>query len=119
MKTSLSENVTAKNNSAVLPKNTVQDINFNLRNEIEIIYNVVFAKHYVQEGSFHEGYVRVIADDGTWNFVSKENKLVSPEWFVRVSDFVDGSAYVEREGGLANHMKADGTFCFQWYELEE
>ena len=70
-------------------------------------------------GALREGHVRVQRSDGLWNLQKYAGELLSDEWFVRVSDFVEGTAYVEREGKLANHIRQDGTFCFpEWYPLE-
>ena len=45
-------------------------------------------------GDFYEGYVRVWLN-GKWNFINRNNKLLSDTWFDEVKDFFDGYAKVK------------------------
>ena len=48
---------------------------------------------------FSDGFARVKRGDGLWNFIDKQGKLLSEEWFSWVNDFKDGLAVGQRTNG--------------------
>ena len=48
---------------------------------------------------YSDGFARVQRGDGLWNFIDKNGKLLSEEWFEWADDFKDGFALVQRANG--------------------
>lgn len=48
---------------------------------------------------FSDGFAKVQRKDGKWNFINKEGKILSDEWFYNVYSFKDGFAKVQRTNG--------------------
>ena len=66
---------------------------------------------------FSDGLARVQRGDGLWNFIGKDSKILSDEWFKWAFDFHDGFARVQREDDLMNFIKKDGKFLSkEWFD---
>jgi hypothetical protein len=67
-------------------------------------------------GKFHDGFAIVHRDDYGYNFVSIDNKLLSPMWFNSVDDFNEGFARV-RKDYQENFIGTDGKFLSEkWFD---
>ena len=65
-----------------------------------------------------EDFARVQRGDELWNFIDKNGKLLSNEWFKVVSFFHEGFATVEREDGLRNFIDRKGNYLSnEWFEV--
>ena len=57
---------------------------------------------------YSDGFARVQRGDGLWNFITKDGKIISDEWFNYLDDlFRDGFAVVQRTNG--EQCKIDRT----------
>ena len=67
-------------------------------------------------GDFYEGYANVNLN-GKWNFINRNNKLLSDTWYDYVGSFSDGYAAVQLDGKL-NLIGKDGKYLSdRWYYL--
>ena len=57
---------------------------------------------------FSDGFAKVQRGDGKYNYIDKQGKLLSEEWFVRAFDFYDGFAGVERTSGEQAKIDKNG-----------
>ena len=75
----------------------------------------LFNEWYDWVGHFFEGFALVERDYFT-NFIDKQGKLLSKEWFVRAYDFKDGLAEIHSKGGLCNFINKDGKIISnEWF----
>ena len=66
-------------------------------------------------GYFYEGYAKVTLNN-KWNFINRNNKLLSDTWFDGVSNFFDGYATI-RLGGKVNFIDKNGKRINNiWYD---
>ena len=56
-----------------------------------------------------DGFAKVQRGDGKYNYIDKQGKLLSEEWFVRAFDFYDGFAGVERTNGEQAKIDKNGN----------
>lgn len=65
-----------------------------------------------------EDFARIRRGDGLWNFIDKNGKILSDEWFKDVYAFFDGLAKVKSERFLYNFIDKQGKLLsnewFQW-----
>ena len=69
-------------------------------------------------GDFNDGYAKVILND-KWNFINRNNKLLSDTWFDWVNNFYNGYAYVMLgdKGNLINQNgKCISDTWFDWVD---
>ena len=73
-------------------------------------YNVLDLLYY------QEDVVIVQRGDKKYNFINKNGKLLSDEWFYNVYSFYDGLAKVQRGNGLWNFIDANGKIISdEWF----
>lgn len=59
---------------------------------------------------------QVEREDGLWNIIGKKGKILSPKWFLYISEFYNGFAEVQREDELWNHINEQGEIVSkQWF----
>ena len=65
---------------------------------------------------FSEGYARIGRGDMLFNFIDKQGKLLSNEWFMWVDIFRDGLAVVRNEDYLNNFINKNGKLISkEWF----
>ena len=65
---------------------------------------------------FSDGFARVQRSDYLCNFINKQGKYLSKEWFYWVGDFYDGFAVVQRGDKLYNFIDKDGKYLIdEWF----
>lgn len=65
---------------------------------------------------FSDGFARVQRGDGLMNFINKEGKLLSKEWFICVDSFHYGFAVVQRSDKLWNLIDKNGKILSdEWF----
>ena len=94
-------------NRGVILFDEVQELLDNGKNLKEIFDSVY---------GFYDGYARVKLN-GKWNFISTDNRLVSPnQWFYFVYNFFNGYAVVELNGKY-NWIDINGNYLSeQWFD---
>ena len=82
----------------------------------EMLDNGVSPKEIFKEiGDFNDGYEKVNLN-GKWNFINRNNKLLSDKWFDWVYNFSDGYAGIKL-GGKFNFIDTYGMFISDtWYD---
>ena len=66
---------------------------------------------------YSDGFARVRRDDKKYNYIDKQGKLLSEQWFDWAVDFKDGLAKVQRGDRLYNFIDKKGKFLSeQWFE---
>ena len=69
---------------------------------------------------FSDGYTQIINCERQYNFINKDGKLLSNEWYKFADIFHDGFALVEREDGLQNYIDTKGNILsdkwFNWLD---
>ena len=67
---------------------------------------------------FSDGFARVQRSDKLYNFINRQGKFLSDEWFKFVDYFKDGFAVVQRGDYKYNFIDKDGKFLSeQWFKL--
>ena len=65
---------------------------------------------------YSEGFVIIRRGDRLWNFIDKNGKYLSDEWFDWVDDFYDGVAIVKRCDELYNFIDKEGKYLTdEWF----
>ena len=65
---------------------------------------------------FSDGLARVQRANGDWDFINKQGKLLSNEWFTYVYEFSDGFAVVLREDYLYNLIGTNSNYLSkEWF----
>ena len=65
---------------------------------------------------FSDGFARIRNWDKQYNFINKQGKLLSEQWFEWAEDFKDGFAVVEKPIGLRNYIDKNGKLLSkQWF----
>ena len=73
-------------------------------------YNVLYLLYY------QEDVVIVQRADDKYNYIDKNGKIISDEWFYNVYSFYDGLAKVQRGNGLWNFIDANGKIISdEWF----
>ena len=73
-------------------------------------YNVLLLLYY------SDGFARVQRANGEYNFINKNGKFLSNEWFKWSDDFHDGFARVQRANGEYNFIDKNGNYLFdKWF----
>ena len=63
-----------------------------------------------------EGFASVQRSNGLWNFINKESKLLTNEWFNDVYYFHEGFAIVQRSDKLYNYIDKQGNILIdEWF----
>ena len=66
---------------------------------------------------YSDGFARVQNCERQYNFIDKDGKLLSEQWFYWVGDFHDGFARVKRKDSLYNLITKDGKLLSdEWFE---
>ena len=67
--------------------------------------------------NFKDGFARVQRDDGKWNFINQDGKLLSNEWFGYVDYFKNRLARVQRkEDKKCNYINKNGKIISdEWF----
>ena len=66
---------------------------------------------------YSDGFARVKNCERQYNFIGKDGKILSEQWFVWVDDFKDGFAVVKNEDYVYNFIDKKGKFLSeQWFE---
>ena len=67
-----------------------------------------------------DGFARVEREDSLMNFIDKDGKLLSKEWFEWVDDFFEGFAEVQKANGEWNFIDKDGNYLYnEWFNYLE
>ena len=70
-----------------------------------------------------DGLARVKREDSLMNFIDKDGKLLSEEWFEWADDFFDGFALIQRKDTLYNLITTNGKILseewFDWINIFE
>ena len=70
---------------------------------------------------YSDGFARVRRGDGLWNFINKDGKLLSNEWFEWTDDFNEGFARLQRSDELYNFIGKNGKILsdewFYWVDI--
>lgn len=67
---------------------------------------------------YSDGFARVQRGDGLWNFINKDGKLLSNEWFEWVDNFKEGFARLQRSDGQYNFIDKEGKILSdEWFNL--
>lgn len=67
---------------------------------------------------FSEGFARIRRVDRKYNYINKQGKLLSEQWFEWAGIFSEGFARVRREDYLYNFINPDGKILYkQWFFL--
>ena len=80
--------------------------------------NLVSNQWLVTVSDFKDGYALVKREDGLWNFLSKEGKILHPsEWFVTAGNFCNGAARIQTtRNSLWNFITEDGKYLsYDWF----
>lgn len=65
---------------------------------------------------FSDGFARVQREDRLWNFIDKQGKILSEQWFNYVDNFKEGFARVARTNGEWNFIDKKGNYLFnEWF----
>ena len=65
---------------------------------------------------FSDGFARVQRGDSEWNFINKQGKYLSEQWFNWVDTFYDGFARVERANIDWNFIDRQGNYLSdEWF----
>ena len=65
---------------------------------------------------FSDGFARVKNCERQYNFIDKDGKILSEQWFEWIGDFHDGLARVKRKDGKFNYIGEDGKLLSeQWF----
>ncbi|MCX7953947.1 MAG: hypothetical protein N3A01_02015, partial [Bacteroidales bacterium] len=62
---------------------------------------------------FNKGYAKVRNSDRKWNFIDKNGKLLSDEWFLIVNDFEENFAKVLRKDKKWCLINKDGNLMLE------
>ena len=66
---------------------------------------------------YSDGFARVQRGDGLWNFITKDGKLLSEQWFEWAEDFKEDFAVVKNEDYVYNFIDKKGKFLSEkWFE---
>ena len=66
---------------------------------------------------FSDGFARVKRKDRKYNYIDKQGKLLSEQWFDWAEDFKEGFAVVKNEDYVYNFIDKQGKFLSkQWFE---
>ena len=66
---------------------------------------------------YSDGFARVQNCERQYNFIDKDGKILSEQWFEWISDFYDGFARVKRKDGKFNYIDANGKIISDtWFE---
>ena len=66
---------------------------------------------------YSDGFARVKNCERQYNFIGKDGKILSEQWFAWVDDFKDGFAVVKNEDYVYNFIDKKGKFLSeQWFE---
>lgn len=69
---------------------------------------------------FSDGFAQIINCERQYNFITKDGKILSEQWYKFADNFRDGFALVEREDGLQNYIDAKGNIIsdewFNWLD---
>ena len=57
---------------------------------------------------YSDGFARVQRGDGLWNFIDKNGKIISEQWFEWVDNFKEGFARLQRSDGQYNFVDKEG-----------
>ena len=67
---------------------------------------------------FSDGFARVQRSDKLYNFINRQGKFLSDEWFKFVDYFKDGFARVQRSDKLYNFINRQGKFLSdEWFKF--
>lgn len=70
---------------------------------------------------FSDGFTQIRNCERQYNFIDKQGKILSEQWFDFADNFKDGFALVEREDGLQNYIDAKGNMLsnewFRWVDF--
>ena len=67
---------------------------------------------------FSDGFARVQRSDKLYNFINRQGKFLSDEWFKFVDYFKDGFARVQRTNSEYNYIDKNGKIISeQWFKL--
>lgn len=73
--------------------------------------------NYVWIGEYKEGFAVVEIEDGKYNHIGKDGKLLSDTYWKNAYDFIEGFAIVQREDCKYNHIREDGTLISDtWWD---
>ena len=65
---------------------------------------------------YSDGFARVKNCERQYNFIDKDGKILSEQWFEWIGDFYDGLARVKRKDGKFNYIGEDGKLLSeQWF----
>ena len=65
---------------------------------------------------YSDGFARVKNCERQYNFIDKDGKILSEQWFEWIGDFHDGFARVKRKDGKFNYIGEDGKLLSeQWF----
>ena len=65
---------------------------------------------------YQENFAKVQRANGDWNFINKQGKLLSNEWFMYVYEFSEGFAAVEKTNGEYNFIDKKGNILSnKWF----
>ena len=65
---------------------------------------------------FSDGFARVQRGDGLMNFINKDGKILSDEWFICVDNFNEGFAKVQRKDDKWNFIDRQGKLLSdEWF----
>ena len=65
---------------------------------------------------YSDGFARVKNCERQYNFIDKDGKILSEQWFEWIGDFHDGLARVKRKDGKFNYIGEDGKLLSeQWF----
>ena len=66
---------------------------------------------------YSDGFARVKNCERQYNFIDKDGKILSEQWFEWIGDFYDGFAVVKNEDYVYNFIDKKGKFLSeQWFE---
>lgn len=67
---------------------------------------------------YSDGFARVRRSDRKYNYIDKQGKLLSEQWFAWAGIFYKGFARVRRDDNLYNFIGKDGKILSkQWFEM--
>ena len=66
--------------------------------------------------NFHEGFA-IVELNGRYNFIDKQDNILSSQWFDWCTDFHEGFAIVELNGRYNFIDKQDNILSSQWFDL--
>ena len=66
---------------------------------------------------FNDGFAQIRNCERQYNFIGKDGKIISEQWYKFADIFRDGFSLVEREDGLQNYIDAKGNILSNdWFE---